>query len=201
MTLRKRDRAIIDALNRFRCLSRDQIAAMYFDHVKHPVKNANDVLKRLRRDGYIDANTDRQPYVYFPEPSAIRKDSQKVDHYLAIAGVYIEMTAYEQPREFVVEPRYGADYMEPDAFVRWRGAPWFIEVQRSVYSDKVMNAKFNRYRRYFASNEWRDEPWQPKGRAVFPRVLLIAPTRYAVNVEEFRVFQAPSVQAFVESVK
>lgn len=47
MKMRKRDKEIIEALERFKCLSRDQIASMFFNHTKKPHTNANFVLKRL----------------------------------------------------------------------------------------------------------------------------------------------------------
>jgi hypothetical protein len=43
--------------------------------------------------------------------------------------------------------------MEPDAFMRWKKGPFFVEIQRSVYSDKVMQEKVGRYEAYFMSNE------------------------------------------------
>jgi hypothetical protein len=199
--MRKRDKAIIDDLNKFRCMSRDQIVTLHFNNVKHPIKNANDVLKRLRLYGYIEANTERQPYVYFPVPSVMKRESAKLDHYLAIADVYIDMCAYEQPREFIVEPRYGADYMQPDAFAIWKGTPFFIELQRTVYSENTMKAKFDRYKRYFASEEWREETWQPQKKKVFPCVLVISPTRYGIAAGNIRVFQAPDIKTFVQSLK
>lgn len=46
--------------------------------------------------------------------------------------------------------------MEPDIFMIWKRAPFFLEIQRSIYSEKVMNEKVNRYVSYYMSNEWQN---------------------------------------------
>ena len=97
----------------------------------------------------------QRPYIYFPQPSTIRKTSQKIPHFLAIVNVYKQLLQYEKPKVFKVEPKYGKAYMEPDIFTIWRQSPFFIEVQNSVYSKKVMQEKVNRYEFYFHSLEWR----------------------------------------------
>ena len=45
--------------------------------------------------------------------------------------------------------------MEPDIFAIWRKSPFFIEVQNSIYSKAVMQAKIKRYELYFHSMEWQ----------------------------------------------
>lgn len=178
--MKKRDLAIFKDLERFRCLTRDDIINLHFEDLKQPVSCCNNVLKRLRRDGYIEVNTDHKPYIYFPSPSPIKKNSAKIPHFLAIARFYMDVLKIEDIKQFNVEPKYGKGYMEPDAFMIWKRAPFFVEIQRSLYSHKVMMDKYNRYLAYYMSNEWQQEPWQPADKKVFPKILLITDTRYAL---------------------
>lgn len=185
-----RDKAIVADLERFRCMTRDDIAALHFSHVKNPVSQTNVVLKRLRRDGVIDCATDRRMYVYFPVPS-IKKDSAKLGHFLAIVEFYREICAIEKPRIFEVEPKVGEKgFPEPDVFMIWRGAPWYVEVQRSQFSARVMGEKFQRYSAYHLDGRWADESWQPPGKKFFPNVWITGVGRYSVpDGIPYRVYQ------------
>ena len=196
-----RDRAILDDLRRFRCMSRNDIIDLHFKNLKNPITNCNIVLKRLRRDKLIEANTNQQPYVYFPSPSTVKRDSQKIPHFLAIVDVYKQLIKHEQPRQFTVEPKYSKDYMEPDIFTIWRKAPFFIEVQRSHYSDKVMFAKLQRYQKYYDSQAWHEETWQPKSRKVFPSVIIITDVRYSIPGYQFKIYQVASINEFLQTIQ
>ena len=195
--MRKRDMEILSNLQRFRCLTRDQIIQLHFPNLKNPVTSCNAVLKRMRRDGHIEVNTSQQPYIYFPSPLPIKKDSSKIPHFLAIADFYISLLRYQPSNQFIVEPKYGKGFMEPDIFMIWRRAPFFVEIQRSVYSKNVMNAKFERYQEYYDSGQWQNEPWQPSNTKVFPRVLLITDTRYELPTHSpIKFFQAQNLEQF-----
>ncbi|WP_377863559.1 replication-relaxation family protein [Bacillus sp. R86525] len=195
-----RDKTILNDLKRFRCMSRDNIIDLHFQGLKNAVTCCNTVMKRLRRDGHVDANISQQPYIYFPQPSTLRKTSQKIPHFLGIVDVYKQLIQYEKPKLFKVEPKYGKDYMEPDAFTIWRRSPFFIEVQKSVYSKKVMQDKINRYELYFYSQEWHKELWQPKGSKFFPSILIITDKHYDINSSNLRIFQASSISNFLDSL-
>lgn len=195
--MRKRDLAIIRDLERFRCLTRDDIIDLHFSRLKQPVTCCNTVLKRLRRDGYIEVNTNHQPYLYFPSPASIKKDSTKIPHFLKIVEFYKSLLKFEEPKTFIVEPKYGKGYMEPDAFMIWKRAPFFVEIQRSVYSARVMDEKVKRYEEYFFSNEWQQEAWQPQNKKVFPAVIIITDTRYNIESSYIRFFQVANISELV----
>lgn len=199
--MKKRDLAIINDLNRFRCLTRDDIIDLHFKNLKHPVTCCNTVLKRLRRDGYIEVSTERQPYIYFPAPSTIKKDSTKIPHFLKIVEFYKSALSYEQPKSFIVEPKYGKGFMEPDAFLHWKRAPFFVEIQRSIYSEKVMKEKIDRYERYYLSDHWKEEPWQPANKKVFPAVIIITTTRYKIDSPNIKFNQVQSLNQLVHMFK
>ncbi|PEW07896.1 MULTISPECIES: replication-relaxation family protein [Bacillus cereus group] len=198
--MRNRDKAILNNLKRFRCMSRDDIIDLHFQGLKNAVTCCNTVMKRLRRDGHVDANILQQPYIYFPQSSTLRKTSQKIPHFLGIVDVYKQLIYYEKPKLFKVEPKYGKAFMEPDAFTIWRRSPFFIEVQRSVYSKKVMQDKINRYELYFHSQEWHNESWQPKESKYFPSILIITEKYYNISSFSLRIFQASSISNFLNSL-
>jgi hypothetical protein len=87
--------------------------------------------------------------------------------------------------------------MEPDSFMIWKRAPFFVEIQRSVYSDKVMKEKVSRYEAYFMSNEWQKEAWQPENKKVFPAVLMLTDTRYNLESPYVRFIQVQNIQQLV----
>ncbi|HDR7542045.1 replication-relaxation family protein [Bacillus sp. CH_442] len=198
--MKNRDKTILSDLKRFRCMSRDDIIDLHFQGVKNAVTCCNTVMKRLRRDGHVDANITQQPFIYFPQPSTLRKTSQKIPHFLGIVDVYKQLIHYEKPKLFKVEPKYGKEFMEPDAFTIWRRSPFFIEVQKSVYSKKIMQDKINRYELYFHSQEWHNESWQPKGSKFFPSILIITDKQYDINSSNLRIFQATSISNFMDSL-
>ncbi|HEB2441705.1 hypothetical protein CN988_18850 [Bacillus thuringiensis] len=198
--MRNRDKAILNNLKRFRCMSRDDIIDLHFQGLKNAVTCCNTVMKRLRRDGHVDANISQQPYIYFPQSSTLRKTSQKIPHFLGILDVYKQLIYYEKPKLFKVEPKYGKEFMEPDAFTIWRRSPFFIEVQKSVYSKKVMQDKINRYELYFHSQEWHNESWQPKESKFFPSILIITEKYYNITSFSLRIFQASSISNFLNSL-
>ncbi|MBO2943607.1 replication-relaxation family protein [Paenibacillus sp. F411] len=187
-----RDKAIVADLERFRCLTRDDVAELHFSNVKNPVTQANMVLKRLRRDEIICCSTERRKYIYFPVPG-IKKDSAKIGHFLAIVDFYKEIRQIELPRVVNVEPKLGGKGLpEPDVFCIWKGAPWFVEIQRSQFSDRVMQEKMNRYENYYLSGEWEKEAWQPAGKKIFPYVWVVGlgAGKYSIEGRSFKVFQA-----------
>ena len=199
--MRERDKAILKDLERFRVLSRNDIIDLHFSGLKNPIASCNTVLKRLRRDGLIEANKDLQPYLYFLSPSPIKKDSTKIPHFLRIVEFYKSVKKYEEPRIFHIEPKYGKGYMEPDVFMIWKRSPFFVEIQRSVYSERVMTEKVKRYEAYFLSNEWKKEPWQPVNRKVFPVVLLLTDTRYKISSSYVRFIQISNIDNLIQVEK
>lgn len=196
--MRKRDKNILADLDRFRCMTRDDIIDLHFSGLKNPITCCNTVMKRLRRDGHIEVNAAQQPYIYFPSPAPIKKESAKIPHFLKIVEFYKSLLNFEASSQFIVEPKYGKGYMEPDAFMIWKRAPFFVEIQRSVYSEKVMNEKFNRYVSYYMSSEWKHESWQPEDKKVFPKIILITDTRYNLPTHSgVQFFQVHNIKQFL----
>ncbi|APH07206.1 hypothetical protein [Bacillus weihaiensis] len=203
MPLTKRDKAIIEDLNRFRVMDRDSIAHIHFKTLKNPNYAANNVLLRLLREGHLQRSTAFVPYVYFGPDVNMKKNSAKIGHFLAIVEVYKDILKYGNLHTFLVEPKYGEKGMaEPDIFCIFRRTPFFIEVQKTIYSEKQMNDKLNRYRDLYNSGIITREEWQPPEKPVFPHILIISEQRYAIDRSyPFKVIQAQSFTKFMDMMK
>ncbi|NNU88688.1 hypothetical protein ETC04_16520 [Geobacillus sp. MR] len=211
MRLSERDKAIIADINRFRVMDRDSIAELHFAGLKRPVNSANAVLKRLVTDGHIRRSTKfGAPYLYLSKETSLREDSAKIPHYLAILNVYKDILKHGTLDVFQVEPRYGGKgTVEPDVFCIFRKhgmtgrTPFFIEVQQTLYSQKTMKTKLDRYLKLYESGVIAKEPWQPSDRPpVFPIVLILSEHRYAIDGDyPFRIIQAQSFGQFLQSLK
>jgi hypothetical protein len=194
MMLTERDKQIIKYLNKFRVMDRDSIAELFFHNLKNPTFAANNVLLRLLRDGHIQRSTSYVPYLYFGSEVEMKKNSAKINHFLAILNVYKEIHKLGNLDTFLVEPKYlkKGDCAEPDIFCHYRNTNFFIEVQRSIYSEKQMNEKLDRYVDLYNSGVMANP---------FPHVLIISDQRYAIGDYPFKVFQAESFTQFVNSLK
>jgi hypothetical protein len=203
MGLSMRDKAIIRDINRFRVMDRDSIAELHFADKKCPKNSANQVLRRLVIEGHIRRSTAwGTPYLYLSAESSVKANSAKIPHYLEILRAYKEICAFGKPEVFTVEPKYAKGLAEPDAFFIWRKTPFFLECQRTFYSQKQVDAKFKRYKALYDSRVIFNETWQPVDRKVFPYILVLSESRWSINGEfPFKVVQAQSFRQFVESLK
>ena len=199
--MKKRDLEIISTLQQFRAMTRDQVAELFFGHTKKKALNANDVLKRLRDRGYIEADTNRQPYVYFPKPARIKTNGQKVDHFLKITDFYLQLRAHGEKdlKHFAVESQFPNVDVRPDVCMFWRGSAFFVEVQNTQYTAKVMQQKIARYEAFARSELWREcLPFRVKR---FPTVWIIADHRYNVTSEYVRIIQTKDVAQLISMTK
>ncbi|MED4534851.1 hypothetical protein [Metabacillus fastidiosus] len=207
MRLTKRDKAIINDLNRFRVMDRDSVAEIHFKNLKNPILAANNVLLRLVREGQIQRSKAFTPFVYLGPDVNMKKNSTKIGHFLAILDVYKEILQHGRLDTFLVEPKYTVGgqtkgNVEPDIFCIFRRTPFFIEVQKSIYSEKQMSDKLNRYVDLFQSGVIAGESWQPAEKKVFPHVLILSEQRYALDADyPFKVIQGPSFTQFLISLK
>jgi len=199
--MKKRDLEIISTLQQFRAMTRDQVAELFFGHTKKKALNANDVLKRLRDRGYIEADTNRQPYVYFPKPARIKTNGQKVDHFLKITDFYLQLRGYGEKdlKHFAVESQFPNVDVRPDIIMKWRGSTFFVEVQNTQYTAKVMQQKIARYEAFARSELWREcLPFKVKA---FPLVWIIADHKYNVSSEYVRIIQTKDVAQLIAMTK
>ncbi len=202
--LSQRDKDIIAFINQFRAVDRDSLVDLFFRQLKSPINACNSVMVRLYRLGLIERTQQYSPTVYLPVDAKIKKNSQKILHFLSILDVYKQMYTYSVPKNVIVEdkPTGRKGGIEPDLFCIFKGSPFWIEIQRNQYSEQKMQAKINLYEEYFFSDEWQSLHWQPEDRpALFPSVILITPVRYAVNSEHIRIIQTGSIHELMEKYK
>lgn len=198
--LRDRDKAIISDLERFRAMKREHISTLYFQHVKNPTKEANNVLLRLKREGHISVSTDRRMYTYYPAKS-IKKNSSKLDHYLSIVDFYCLINQHNKPRRFDVEPKLDVKgTIEPDVFLIWNNTAFFVEIQKSDYSKKQWQDKMNRYEQYYQSGLWKNLDWQPQDKKLFPIIWIVGRGQGLIQGQSFRCIHA-TVEEMVERMK
>jgi hypothetical protein len=126
----------------------------------------------------------------------MKKNSAKIGHFLAILDVYKELTKMGVVETFLVEPKYmkKGECAEPDIFCRFRDTNFFIEVQRTNYTENQMLEKLNRYVDLYNSGVM-SEP--------FPHILILSELRYGIAKDfyPFKVFQADNFTKFMESLK
>ncbi|MGG0747309.1 hypothetical protein ABDI02_03540 [Priestia megaterium] len=202
--LSQRDKDIIAFINQFRAVDRDSLVDLFFKQLKLPINACNSVMVRLYRLGLIERTQQYSPTVYLPVDAKIKKNSQKILHFLSILDVYKQMCTYDMPKNVIVEdkPTGRKGGVEPDLFCIFKGSPFWIEIQRNQYSEQKIQAKINLYEEFFFSDEWKMLQWQPEDRsAIFPSVILITPIRYAVSSDHIRIIQVASIHELMEKYK
>ncbi|MGG0552535.1 hypothetical protein ABEY55_08090 [Priestia aryabhattai] len=202
--LSQRDKDIIGFINQFRAVDRDSLVELFFKQLKSPVNACNSVMVRLYRLGLIERTQQYSPTVYLPVDAKIKKNSQKILHFLSILDIYKQMCTYSVPKHVIVEdkPTGRKGGIEPDLFCIFKGSPFWIEIQRNQYSQQKMQAKINLYEEFFFSDDWRSLHWQPEERSpLFPSVILITPVRYALSSEHIRIIQVASIHELMEKYK
>ncbi|KQU25102.1 hypothetical protein ASG61_19115 [Bacillus sp. Leaf75] len=202
--LSQRDKDIIGFINQFRAVDRDSLVELFFKQLKSPINACNSVMVRLYRLGLIERTQQYSPTVYLPVDAKIKKNSQKILHFLSILDVYKQMCSYSMPKSIIVEdkPTRRKGGIEPDLFCIFKGSPFWIKIQRNQYSEQKIQAKINLYEEFFFSDEWKTLQWQPEDRAaIFPSVILITPVRYAVSSDCIRIIQVGSIHELMEKYK
>lgn len=202
--LSRRDKDIIGFINQFRAVDRDSLVELFFKQLKSPINACNSVMVRLYRLGLIERTQQYSPTVYLPVDAKIKKNSQKILHFLSILDVYKQMCTYSVPKHVIVEdkPTGKKGGIEPDFFCVFKGSPFWIEIQRNQYSEQKIQAKITLYEEFFFSDEWKALHWQPEDRAaIYPSVILITPIRYAVSSEHIRIIQVTSINELMEKYK
>ncbi|MCY9018189.1 hypothetical protein MOF27_12215 [Priestia megaterium] len=202
--LSQRDKDIIAFIHQFRAVDRDSLVELFFKQLKSPVNACNSVMVRLYRLGLIERTQQYSKTVYLPVDAKIKKNSQKILHFLSILDVYKQMCTYSTPKQVIVEdkPTGRKGGIEPDLFCIFKGSPFWIEIQRNQYSEQKMQDKINLYEEFFFSDEWKALHWQPEDRiAIFPSVILITPIRYAIHSDHLRLIQVGSIHELMEKYK
>ncbi|MGM0878707.1 MAG: replication-relaxation family protein [Bacillota bacterium] len=133
----------------------------------------------------------------------MKKNSAKIGHFLAILNVYKDIIQYGNLDTFLVEPKYGEKAMtEPDVFCIFRRTSFFIEVQKTIYSEKQMKDKLDRYKNLYKSGIITREAWQNPDKSIFPHILILSEQRNAIDrTYPFKVIQAQTFTKFLQMMK
>ncbi|MGC9934385.1 hypothetical protein [Priestia aryabhattai] len=202
--LSQRDKDIIGFINQFRAVDRDSLVGLFFKQLRSPINACNSVMVRLYRLGLIERTQQYSPTVYLPVDAKIKKNSQKILHFLSILDIYKQMCTYSVPKQVVVEdkPTGRKGGIEPDLFCIFIGSPFWVEIQRNQYSEQKIQAKINLYEEFFFSDDWKALHWQPEDQsAIFPSVILITPVRYTLSSEHICIIQVASIHELMEKYK
>lgn len=195
-----RDKLILEQLEQFRVLTRDQLIELNFSDQKQPVVSCNRVMRRLVDRGHVRVNKNVLPHDYFLKECKVKEDSIKLKHFKAITDFTISAMKLGNLKEYEVEPKLGEKgIVEPDLFMIWNGAPFFVEVQRLRQSKAFIRKKIKDYGSYFYSGEWKDLHWQPKNKFVFPYIWIVSEKPYELPETTLKVFQTRDVEHFIQS--
>ncbi|MEH6965358.1 replication-relaxation family protein [Priestia megaterium] len=192
--MNKRDQAILENLQKFYVLDRDQLIQLHLQEQKQAITTCNRIMNRLTSKGLVKVDRTTRPYNYFHNETNMKLDSTKIPHFKAITNTYLDLSKFTKPSTFDVEIKLGAKgTIEPDMYVVWNGAPMFIELQRNRYTLKVMQAKIDRYQAYYDSKEWKSFTEQ------FPFILILSDTRYNIDTGNLGVYQAKDIEDFIKN--
>lgn len=197
-----RDSAIVEAVERHRCLDAEQIELLFFQGLRYGKQMAQRRLKRLVELKRLKRGRHSfdQPYHYF-----IQRPGQ-VEHVLAVNWAYVWITQrlkkWEQWHCF--QPEVDFKMLRTDALAAVKNTVkgdmriYFVEADLSNnFFDKV-----EKYNRLYASEKYAGSWWVPLVRR-FPAILIFTTTearRSAIRKEiekhnaaglEFRVYLLP----------
>ena len=175
-------------------MDRDQIIAMHFQDQKQKITTANRILNRLVLKGLLKASTAKRPYEYMVVDTLIKSDSAKISHFKGLADFYISISKGMKPTVFEVEPKVGEKgSIEPDIYMVWNSTAYFVEIQRSRYTKKVMQKKVDLYKRYMASDLWKEKS------AKFPLIWIQSDEPYNdIDQGNLKILHASTVKECVK---
>ena len=158
--------SIQDILGHFKTFpvsSRDQLLRLFCGGDRRKITKLNEKLRKLVDRGQLDVNKEILPYVYFGVPRRIQKRTNTLNHHMAIVDFWIWLLegsrAYNCPDPVVVsyEHNFGRGKAKPDIILEWEGKTWFVEVQRSVISQKKMDKKMKMYEEVYVDGAYEKE--------------------------------------------
>lgn len=193
--MKQRDKQIIKMVEQFKVLTRDHIVKVFFQGQKQAVNNANVVLRRLTLKKYIRVHRNVYGQNMYYANEGVKIDSAKVYHHLAIADTYLQILASGKHdlTEFQVEPDFGKEMPNPDAYCVFRERGFYIEIQRSTFSKAQLEDKVKRYENYYESGKWKDYT------NTFPIILVITDAHLPLESENenIRFLQVNSWNTFM----
>lgn len=94
----------------------------------------------------------------------IPKTSSRIEHFLAIADLYIQL---HEPETFVVEPQINKHY-QPDIYLIYNNEPVIVEVQRTRTSLKRMQEKVDEFQKSYYRGDHQARTLWIQGHVEYP---------------------------------
>lgn len=161
--------------------SRDQLLRRFYDGRQSAVRKLNEKLRRLVDRQQLEVNREIRPYVYFSVPRRIPLRSAHLTHHLAVVTFFLEVEAFSHrkkiapPRVIALEQGFGKGYPRPDLILEWQGRTKYVEVQRTITSDRRMQTKVTEYEKLV--QEGRYKTAAPR----FDGLWIVGPRKYRVD--------------------
>ncbi len=142
-----RDKRIIEGINIFTFMTSSQVGEMFCSANSNKKQVANRILKRLRNEGWIDTITlsSTRDYVYYSANNLIENDEPKINYYLQVVDVFLEMSKYSPITDYyqVTNKLEGEEY-STTLCCHWLNKKYYVEVN-SAYSINNLKDKLAYY--------------------------------------------------------
>lgn len=170
----QREKQILLALEEYRALGIEQIAAKFFSDITYSQRKAQDVMLRLYKKERVCRYREDDGYVYF-----LDKKPGMLKHLIALNWVRLYLEKMCTPEESIYTFDYEMDFgiLRTDAFVAVENFKnkeckyYFIELDRGTNRfDKPV-----RFSRFF-NKGWHEDYYWFKDAGVFPTILVVTTT-------------------------
>ncbi len=179
---------IIEFFSVVRIANTEQVGRLFFADRGSPSKRASEALSELAKEKLVEGEI-----IKLGEPKLWRltkkaKDSKgiekkavpfhtaKINHWLAITDLYIEISKVEKPLIFIPEYREVIEnkkIFSPDVWMVWRKKPYFVEVQRTPIRSKAWQEKWRIYEHVYSRLSERAFQPKPPAKPVKPKILVV----------------------------
>lgn len=114
-------------------------------------------MQQCRKEGWIEVNAERKPYVYFASPvKKVKKYSAALDHHLTLVDIYIDLIEVEPSVKVVPEVNFGKGFPRVDLIIQLWNQWYFTEVQRTRVTLKKMRDKISQYEDLYIHSKHED---------------------------------------------
>jgi hypothetical protein len=146
---RSRDEKILEGIERFRYLTTNQIAELYFPTIKkldHRVKKTSQRMKRMYDRGYVQRfRFPSEPFIFTVRGN---KFSNRIQHYLMIAQVWIVLNKIKPSGSVLnCEVEHNQGEVQTDLYVEYKNnfrqenKIYWIEVENESNADILEKCK------------------------------------------------------------
>lgn len=144
--------------------SRDQLLRRFYQgrNDRTAVRKINEKLRKLVDRQQLDVNREIKPYVYFSVPRRIPLRSAALSHHLAVVSFFLMVESFSRRRNLsdplvvALEQGFGKGYPRPDLILEWQNRFHYVEIQRTVTSNRRMQTKVKEYEKLVADAKYKE---------------------------------------------